>query len=121
EVLRRLKPLADVGLEYLRLGQPVQTLSGGEAQRLKLAGHLTQAPPHPSPLPPGGRRGSVGGTLFLFDEPTTGLHFDDIAKLLRSFRRLVEAGNSLLVIEHNLDVIAAADWIIDLGPEGGET
>jgi excinuclease ABC subunit A len=135
EVLARLQPLADVGLEYLRLGQPVPTLSGGEAQRLKLAGHLAQAsdralplPPHPHPLPPAGERVRVGkggmggrrGNLFLFDEPTTGLHFDDIAKLLRAFRRLVDTGHSLIVIEHNLDVIRACDWIIDLGPEGGE-
>jgi excinuclease ABC subunit A len=115
DVLRGLRPLADVGLEYLRLGQPVPTLSGGEAQRLKLAGHLAQAAKLAS-SPHSVRKGS----LFLFDEPTTGLHFEDIAKLLRSFRRLVEAGNSLLVIEHNLDVIAASDWIVDLGPEGGE-
>ena len=123
-VCRALKPLAEVGLEYLRLGQPVPTLSGGEAQRLKLARHLVAAADGSSsrrkaetgePAP-----GQAAGTLFLFDEPTTGLHFDDIAKLLRSFRRLLAAGHSLIVIEHNLDVIAAADWIIDLGPEGGD-
>ena len=91
------------------------TLSGGEAQRLKLAGHLASADERPS-----GAATRARGTLFLFDEPTTGLHFDDIAKLLRAFRRLIDAGHSLLVIEHNLDVIAAADWLIDLGPEGGD-
>jgi excinuclease ABC subunit A len=118
EVLERLKPLADVGLEYLRLGQPVPTLSGGEAQRLKLAGYLAEAG-KPGTDPKRGKPGSVP-KLVLFDEPTTGLHFDDIAKLLRAFRQLLAAGNSLVVIEHNLDVIRAADWIIDLGPEGGE-
>src|SRR6266545_4552560 len=106
-----LAPLADVGLEYLRVGQPVPTLSGGEAQRLKLAGHLVEA----SSKPKGAR-----GSLFLFDEPTTGLHFDDVAKLLSAFRQLIAAGHSLVVIEHNLDVIRASDWLIDLGPEGGD-
>jgi excinuclease ABC subunit A len=120
-LLGRLQPLADVGLEYLRLGQPVPTLSGGEAQRLKLASHLAEASLSPRPSPVRGRGdGGEGGKLFLFDEPTTGLHFDDIAKLLRAFRQLLQVGHSLVVIEHNLDVLRAADWIIDLGPEGGE-
>lgn len=102
----RLKVLQDVGLGYLRLGQSATTLSGGEAQRVKLSAHLAQS--------------TCEGTLFLFDEPTTGLHFDDIAKLLASFERLIQNGGSVLVIEHNLEMIQAADWIIDLGPEGGE-
>ncbi|HEX6691551.1 MAG TPA: excinuclease ABC subunit UvrA, partial [Burkholderiales bacterium] len=110
EVNKRLRPLVDVGLDYLRLGQPVPTLSGGEAQRLKLAGYLAEA-----------AAGADDGQsrLFLFDEPTTGLHFDDVAKLLRAFRQLLSVGHSLVVIEHNLHVMRASDWIIDLGPEGG--
>ncbi|MFZ9313893.1 MAG: excinuclease ABC subunit UvrA [Burkholderiaceae bacterium] len=111
EVHRRLKPLVDVGLSYLRLGQPVPTLSGGEAQRLKIAGHLADAAER------GGR--AQKGMLLIFDEPTTGLHFDDIAKLLRALRALIDAGHSLVVIEHNLDLISQADWLIDLGPEAG--
>jgi excinuclease ABC subunit A len=103
---RKLRVLEDVGLGYLRLGQSATTLSGGEAQRIKLAFHLSR---------------QVGkNALYLFDEPTTGLHFDDVHKLLRAFRRLVRAGATILVIEHNLDVIKTADWITDLGPEGGE-
>ena len=118
EVLARLKPLADVGLEYLRLGQPVPTLSGGEAQRLKLAGHLAEAAAKSRPR--AGADTRAGGKLFIFDEPTTGLHFDDVAKLLSAFRKLLAAGHSLLVIEHNLDILRSADWILDLGPEGGD-
>ena len=121
EIMRRLQPLVDVGLDYLRLGQPVPTLSGGEAQRLKLAGHLAEASGRSiSMLPKRPDASSKGTRLFLFDEPTTGLHFEDVSKLLRSFRKLIAAGHSLIVIEHNLDVIRASDWIIDLGPEGGE-
>ena len=106
KVLRRLQVLDEIGLGYLRLGQPATTLSGGEAQRVKIAAHLASH---------GGER-----LLYILDEPTTGLHFDDIAKLLTAFRKLLEAGSTLVVIEHNLDVIKTADWIIDLGPEGGE-
>jgi excinuclease ABC subunit A len=105
KVLRRLHVLDEIGLGYLRLGQPATTLSGGEAQRIKIAAHLTSH---------AGER-----LLYILDEPTTGLHFDDIAKLLAAFRKLLEAGHTLVVIEHNLDVIKVADWIIDLGPEGG--
>jgi excinuclease ABC subunit A len=106
KVIRRLQVLDEIGLGYLRLGQPATTLSGGEAQRVKIAAHL----------------GSQTGErmLYILDEPTTGLHFDDIVKLLAAFKKLLFAGHSLLVIEHNLDVLKTADWIIDLGPEGGD-
>jgi excinuclease ABC subunit A len=106
KVTRRLHLLDEIGLGYLRLGQPATTLSGGEAQRIKIASHLA--------VQNGDR------VLYILDEPTTGLHFDDIVKLLAAFRKLLQAGHTLLVIEHNLDVLKTADWVIDLGPEGGE-
>jgi excinuclease ABC subunit A len=105
--------LEEVGLGYLRLGQPLNTLSGGESQRLKLVGHLAETENQHE-------NGQAVGNLFIFDEPTTGLHFDDVAMLLRLFQRLVDRGHSVVVIEHNLEVIKCADWIVDLGPEAGE-
>ncbi len=105
-IKNKLKTLCDVGLGYIRLGQPATTLSGGEAQRIKLAAELS--------------RRATGKTLYILDEPTTGLHFADIDRLLHVLQRLTDGGNTMLVIEHNLDVIKSADWIIDLGPEGGD-
>jgi excinuclease ABC subunit A len=104
-ISRHLKTLVDVGLGYVRLGQPATTLSGGEAQRVKLASEL--------------QRRSSGRTVYVLDEPTTGLHFEDIRRLLGVLQSLVDKGNSVMVIEHNLDVIKNADWVIDMGPEGG--
>jgi len=106
KIRRRLQTLHDVGLDYIKLGQPATTLSGGEAQRVKLAAELCKV--------------ATGRTLYILDEPTTGLHFADIEKLLETLQRLVDGGNTMLVIEHNLDVIKQADWVVDLGPEGGE-
>ncbi|CAH9016747.1 excinuclease ABC subunit UvrA [Candidatus Nitrosacidococcus sp. I8] len=111
EILKKIEPLQTVGLGYVKLGQPLPTLSGGESQRLKLAGYLAKAKNYKKNSRP---------ILFLLDEPTTGLHFDDIATLIKVFRKLLAEEHSLIVIEHNLDVIQAADWLIDLGPEGGE-
>jgi excinuclease ABC subunit A len=107
KIFARLQPLVDVGLGYVHLGQSSNTLSGGEAQRIKLASFLVKG-------------NQSKQTLFIFDEPTTGLHFHDIKKLLKSFEALINQGNSILVIEHNVEVIKSADWVIDIGPEGGD-
>jgi excinuclease ABC subunit A len=104
-IARHLQTLVDVGLGYVRLGQPAPTLSGGEAQRVKLAAEL--------------QKRSTGRTAYVLDEPTTGLHFEDIRKLLTVLQSLVDRGNTVIVIEHNLDVVKSADWLIDMGPEGG--
>jgi len=121
KIVDKLRVLEEVGLGYLRLGQSATTLSGGEAQRMKLAAHLQPANREVGrPAANGETSRRRIRTLYILDEPTTGLHFDDVSKLLAAFRRLIEAGGSILVIEHNLEVIKTADWIIDLGPEGGD-
>ncbi len=119
KITEKLRALEEVGLGYLRLGQSATTLSGGEAQRMKLAAHLQPASREAGRSGRGGADGRKRRLLYIFDEPTTGLHFDDVSKLLAAFRRLIEAGGSIVVIEHNLEVIKTADWVIDLGPEGG--
>jgi excinuclease ABC subunit A len=116
KITDKLRSLEEVGLGYLRLGQSATTLSGGEAQRMKLAAHLQPAAREAGRLSSEKLKRRL---LYIFDEPTTGLHFDDVSKLLAAFRRLIEAGGSIVVIEHNLEVIKTADWVIDLGPEGG--
>jgi excinuclease ABC subunit A len=118
KITEKLRVLEEVGLGYLRLGQSATTLSGGEAQRMKLAAHLPGS--REMMRPSNGTNARRQRTLYIFDEPTTGLHFDDVSKLLSAFRRLIDAGGSIVVIEHNLEVIKTADWVIDLGPEGGE-
>jgi excinuclease ABC subunit A len=107
KITNKLQPLVDVGLGYVHLGQSSNTLSGGEAQRIKLASFLIKGT-------------NSHNTLFIFDEPTTGLHFHDIKKLLKSFEALIEQGNTIIVIEHNMDVVKCADWVIDIGPGGGD-
>jgi len=119
KITEKLRSLEEVGLGYLRLGQSATTLSGGEAQRMKLAAHLQPATREANRTGPGSGPKLKRRLLYIFDEPTTGLHFDDVSKLLAAFRRLIDAGGSILVIEHNLEVIKTADWVIDLGPEGG--
>jgi excinuclease ABC subunit A len=119
KITEKLRSLEEVGLGYLRLGQSATTLSGGEAQRMKLAAHLQPASRETTRSSRGSAEGRKQRLLYIFDEPTTGLHFDDVSKLLAAFRRLIEAGGSIVVIEHNLEVIKTADWVIDLGPEGG--
>ncbi len=113
--IEKLKLLNEVGLGYLRLGQPINTLSGGECQRLKLVSYLADTAGHR----PSEKAGDEESILFLFDEPTTGLHFDDVRVLIAALQRLVDAGHSVVVIEHNLELLKCADWLIDLGPEAG--
>jgi excinuclease ABC subunit A len=122
KIVDKLYVLDEVGLGYVRLGQSATTLSGGEAQRVKLASHLATARSISARGTDSASQTAARArsrTLYILDEPTTGLHFDDVAKLLAAFRKLIEGGGSLLVIEHNLDVIKSADWVIDMGPEGG--